>query len=603
MSNVYFTVSAIFFNVLLMILFYSKKRIKIEENIFYSGMILASFFGLVLDFISFELAKLNVSTSSIAYIAITKSMYSFILLWMAFITLYFMTTGRRYRNENQKWMPPVLLAMCITNIIVLLLPITIDNSGPMPIPSGIGINAIYMLASFYIFLMIISLLINIKIMKGHEYIPLYLIVILFITGLLVQKYYNIIVINSIINFITFVMYFTIENPDVKMVEQIELAKVHAETANQAKSDFLSSMSHEIRTPLNAIVGFSENLKELNLPSEAKEDVDDIVSASQTLLETVNGILDISKIEANKIEIIDSAYDFHKVFNDIVALSKARLGNDKPVEFRYKLDDNVPRYLYGDYARVKQVIINFLTNAIKYTQEGYIDFNVSCLINQDICRLIIKVEDSGMGIKKESIDKLFSKFERLENEKSSIEGTGLGLAITKKLVELMHGKINVQSIYGKGSQFVVTLDQKIVDERNIIVKETNNDVKIKNDISSKKVLIVDDNKLNLKVAVRLLKEYNLAVEEANSGIECIELIKKGNTYDLILMDDMMPNKNGKETFKELKTIPSFNIPVIMLTANAIEGMREDYIKEGFNDYLAKPIEREELNRIIKEYLDK
>ena len=385
-----------------------------------------------------------------------------------------------------------------------------------------------------------------------------------------------------------------------MLEQVELAKEQAERANKAKTDFLSSMSHEIRTPLNAIVGFSQSLKTEELSQSAMEEVNDIIEASETLLDTVNGILDISKIEANKIEIIDSVYNFDKVFDELVALSKARLGEDKPIEFRYSKAEDTPKYLYGDYARVKQVILNFLTNAIKYTKEGYIDFKVKNIQNNGICRLIITVEDSGIGIKKESINKLFDKFERLDNENSTIEGTGLGLAITKKLVELMHGKIVVQSIYGKGSQFMVIIDQKLVAEKDIPKEEVTQDNTTK-DYSNKKILVVDDNKLNLKVAARLLKAYNVEIEEVESGFECLDLIGGGNTYDLILMDDMMPKKSGKETFKELKADPSFNIPVVILTANAISGMKEQYLAEGFNDYLAKPIEKPELDRVIRKYL--
>ena len=357
------------------------------------------------------------------------------------------------------------------------------------------------------------------------------------------------------------------------------------------------MSHEIRTPLNAIVGFSNGLIENdNLDSRSKEDVNNIIMASGSLLELVNGILDISKIEAGKLEIIDTNYDFHKVFNELVLLTKARLG-EKPLEFRYSYDESTPKYLYGDASRVKQVILNLLTNSVKYTNSGFIEFKVRSVIKEDVVRLIISVEDSGIGIKKENIDKLFNKFERLGVEKdTTVEGTGLGLAITKRLVEMMGGKIVVQSVYGKGSIFTISLDQKIVTGRELEKLKGQENVKIADtkvsDFNNKKVLVVDDNNLNLKVAQRLLSQYKCETVCVSSGYECIDKIACGEKYDLILLDDMMPKLSGSETLVKLKEMPSFNMPVVALTANAISGMKEEYLKKGFDDYLSKPIEKEE-----------
>ena len=393
---------------------------------------------------------------------------------------------------------------------------------------------------------------------------------------------GLLVMTSMETFITFLMYFTIENPDMKLIKELNVAKDRADKANQAKTEFLSSMSHEIRTPLNAIVGFSQALKEEELPKEALEEVDDIIMASNSLLEIINGILDISKIESGKIEIVNKEYRFKEIFDELVILSKGRLG-DKALEFKYSYDDSIPAILYGDYTRVKQVILNILTNAIKYTKEGYIDFKVSSVIKDDICRIIVSVEDSGIGIKQENISKLFSKFERFDLDKNiTIEGTGLGLAITKKLVELMGGRIVVQSVY--------EIEEDIKEEKEI-------------DVSGKRVLIVDDNKINLKVASRLLQNYKVITEEVDSGFSCIDKINAGENYDIILMDDMMPKMSGVETLKKLKEIDGFNVPVIALTANAIAGMREKYISEGFTDYLAKPINKVELNNIISKYLNK
>ena len=405
-------------------------------------------------------------------------------------------------------------------------------------------------------------------------------------------------------FCTTLMYFTIENPDVQMIEQLEILKDQADKANNAKSEFLSNMSHEIRTPLNAIVGFSESLKDDDLTEVQREKVDDIIMASNSLLEIVNGILDISKIEANKLEIVDKEYDIKSVLDELVALTKARMG-DSPLDLRVSIDPTIPRVLYGDNVRLKQIVLNLLTNAIKYTKEGYVSFNVSQVTKDNICRLIFVVEDSGIGIKEEALPRLFSKFDRLNVEKSlTIEGTGLGLAITKKLVELMKGRIVVQSVYGKGSKFTVAIDQRIIAVTPPQVKETSVSESKAIDVRGTKVLIIDDNELNIKVASTLMKKYGLDIDSCTSGAEAlVKLIEHEEKFDIVFLDDMMPRMSGREVMERLKKEPSYQTPTIALTANAIEGMREEYLNCGFDDYLSKPIERNELERVLKTYSNK
>ena len=442
-----------------------------------------------------------------------------------------------------------------------------------------------------------------KNIKPKKLIPIFAFIFLMIITAVVQKINPAVTLLLLSNsIVTTLVYFTIENPDLKMIQELNIAKEQAEKANHAKTDFLSSMSHEIRTHLNAIVGFSQALSEEDIPENAKEEVKDILMASENLLELVNGILDISKIEANKLEIINTEYSIQKLLDDLVTLTRARLG-EKPLDFRVNFDSSLPKVLYGDHTRLKQVILNLLTNSVKYTKKGYILFSVASIQKDGICRLIISVEDSGIGIKPEKIDKLFTKFERFDIEKNiTIEGTGLGLAITKKLVGLMHGKIIVQSVYGKGSRFTVAIDQKIVENQTTVI-ETENIKPETIDITGMRILVVDDNKVNLKVAERLLKNYHAEVISVMSGAECIELLEKENSIDLILMDDMMPKMSGVETLKRLKENKEFHIPVVALTANAISGMREKYLEDGFQDYLSKPIERKELDRVIQKYSKK
>lgn len=610
MNSLSFQILSLFYVGLILFVYFSKKKLDTLENRIYVSLLIINFINQIVDMISVYLGIKEPTLPITNFF--TKFYLVILLLWVFCFTYYiFVISSKKnmgntviWKNKNMGYFKKVFFyflgTFSIVGILIFLFPLHVWSDGKSMYTYGPSAITSYATTFICLIIWTICLWTNAKSLKDKKYLPVFSFVILAGTSAVIQGLFpQILLVTSAASFITVLTYFTIENPDIKMIEQLNIARDQADKANNAKSEFLSNMSHEIRTPLNAIVGFSQALKEENLPEEAIEEVEDIISASSSLLEIVNGILDISKIEAGKLEIVSTEYSFKKVYNELVSLTKARIG-DKQIEFRTHYDELVPPVLYGDHTRVKQVVLNLLTNAAKYTKEGYIELKVSTVIKNDICRLIISVEDSGIGIKNENISQLFSKFERFDLEKNiTIEGTGLGLAITKKLMDLMKGKIVVQSVYGKGSKFTLAIDQKIVpkDALEEIVVESVDSTSFQN----KKILVVDDNKLNLKVATRLLTPLGINVEEVDSGFACIEKIKEGNKYDLILLDDMMPKMSGIETLSYLKGIENFKIPCIALTANAISGMREKYINAGFDDYLSKPIDKNELNNVLSKFL--
>ncbi len=392
----------------------------------------------------------------------------------------------------------------------------------------------------------------------------------------------------------------------RQYDQIREAKEEAEYANKAKSRFLANMSHEIRTPINAVLGMDEMILRESNEKEIREYAADIYSAGNTLLALINDILDSSKIESGKMELVLVEYELKELIRNLVNMIKRR-AQEKDLVLNTEVDENLPSVLYGDDVRIRQVVTNILTNAVKYTHEGSVTLRISGVSENDRLTLRIEVEDTGIGIKEEDIPKLFEAYQRIEEGRNrNIEGTGLGMSITVQLLKMMGSELKVESTYGKGSRFWFELEQKIIERKpmgNIERGAADDESRFRGSFTAPdaKVLVVDDNALNLRVFRSLIKHTGMQISEASSGAESLKLAEEKH-YDLVFLDHMMPDMDGIETLHHMRKIEGYDkVPIYMLSANALSGVKEQYLEEGFDGYLAKPIVSEKLEQAIRENL--
>jgi signal transduction histidine kinase len=406
--------------------------------------------------------------------------------------------------------------------------------------------------------------------------------------------------------------------DVTLLEQT--AKQEAEAVSQAKSAFLANMSHEMRTPMNVVVGLTDlMLEEDNVPNDIKEQKIKISTAGTTLMGLINDVLDISKVEAGKMDLLPEQYDVPSLLNDIITLNIIRIG-EKPITFRLDIDKDLPCTLFGDDLRVKQILNNLLSNAFKYTKEGYVTLGVTCMREDSDMWVTFSVSDTGIGIRNEDQVKLFTDYYQVDTRANrKIEGTGLGLSITKKFVELMDGEISAESEYGKGTTFRVRIRQGFVTDKPI-GKETVENLRnfrysdkkkqvqeriVRPDLSYARVLVVDDFPVNLDVASGMLRKYKMQVDCADSGYAAVDLIAAGEPlYDAVFMDHMMPGMDGTEATEKIRALGTEyakNIPVIALTANVVAGNEQMFINNGFNAFLPKPFNVMLLDSVIQRWV--
>ncbi len=595
--------------VFIMLLYFSVKRIKTGSHKVYSALLFISFFYLIFDWITvYTVNHMDDVPSVFNHVMHRCFLISLVTcIYLIYHYVLLMIFGERPLHRASS----VFLVVTVLASGILPLYYRVTDRGNYSY--GPAAYVTYVGVAVYTVMMCFSLFLHYREMEKKK-CRIIVVTILFQVGISVyQALVPLSLVSCLgITLVNIGFFLTVESPDIHLIEQLKEEKKLADSANRAKSTFLANMSHEIRTPLHAITGMSEMILRESSDKEILSYAGDIHSASNALLGIVNDILDFSKIESGRMEIVPVSYQLSSLVYDVYLLIGKR-AEDKGLTFSIEVDEKLPSGLCGDDIRLKQILINLLTNAVKYTKKGSVTLQITGEVKNDTCNLHFQVKDTGIGIRDEDKEKLFTEFARLEEKRNrSIEGTGLGINITQQLLMLMNSTLCVESIYGQGSVFSFTLEQKIHNWQEVgdLGKRLHAD--IGNEIHEAgfrapdvKVLVTDDIELNRKVFRCLLKQTGIQVAEAGSGAEC--LAKSGKEqYDLIFMDNMMPDMDGIETLHKLKADPDGKnriTPVIMLTANAIAGAKEEYERAGFDGYLSKPIDPKKMETIIRKFIDK
>ncbi len=590
-------------------IYFSTKRQKSLQHFLFTSLIIFSTTNVVSE-ICKVYTVVNIETIPVQIVNLSHIVFMESILISVFISFIYVCYMIK-PIPDKKGLRLLILILIVTMVLIAVTPIHYKTENVVINYSyGTSVSIAYLSVAFFLLLTVISVVMKYKEIHYKKRKPIIIALIFESVSYLGQFFIEGSLTTSIgTTLLVLSFYLTLESPDIQLIKQLSDEKERADHANKVKTEFLRNMSHEIRTPINTIVGMNEMIIRESNQKEIIEFAQDIKNSSKLLLSIINDILDFSKIESGKTELVCVEYNLRNLLHDEYVMFSAKVKN-KGLTLNFDIAPEIPCHLKGDDMRIKQILTNIINNAVKYTQQGEITVNVKLVsLEGEIAKLFFSVKDTGAGIKEEDIANLFEVFKRIDEEKNrNIEGTGLGLNIVINLLKLMGSTLNVESEYGKGSEFFFYLDQPVVSDEKIgnfseFNKNTDTSDIVISSLTAKNVtiLVVDDNLMNLKVIRSYLNKTGIVLHEADSGMKCCELVKE-NKYDLILMDHMMPEMDGVETFKRLKEMEnnlSIDTPVVMLTATAVSGMKEYFIKEGFSDYITKPVNSETLlNTIAK-----
>lgn len=603
-NGIFFSIISLFYCVLITFIYFLKKRIASKENKIYGMLLITTLVGLLIEvFPSTYAIKVLLTQHYNLSILILKLILVYFIIWISIFTYYVSLISMKNDGKGceiflQKEQIILKVLSVISILLIYILPLDAVNNHGAACTYGAAADFVYLYSIILIIYWIILLFKNIKNILNKKYYPIFTFIILGIMVMIVQyKYPELTLMISMQAFVICLMYFTIENPDIQMLRELHRAKENVENSNNEKSTFLFNITQQLREPLREISRLSKDALMENDSEIIKNNLTEIKYSAKNALSLVNSVLDISELENRKISITAHKYQPINLFNSLVRATKLQI-KEKPIELRFNYDQSIPEYLNGDSLRLKQIIGTLLENAVTHTNSGFIEISVHSVIKYDVCRLIIAVEDSGKGIKVEQLDHLFDK-SKIEVPKE-LDDSQKNLVFIKILVDLIGGTITVNSEVGKGSKFVVVIDQKITskqeNELSKAIKQYENIY-----VNQDHVLVVtSDEKIEKKLST-LFKKFHVDYNIVKNGQECLEKIRSKESYQLILMDETLPKLSSVHTFDKLRSIDGFDIPVVLMTKHKDIETKDTYINIGFHDTISTPITKDEMKQVLDKYI--
>ena len=591
MESFYFTVFGLIFCVLLMVIYFPKKKVNSLENKIYGVIIIVTLLSCLTETYSFILVQKGVSSYDMSYLLSLKLLFSGFLAWIYFFTIYIyiVSVNNKKSEESLKQFikNSILLYFLIVAIDVFFLKITVNQVGGMLLPSGSAVNFLYLCGAICIFSMLFIFFKNIKAMKNKKFVPLYLLIVMFGVVVAVQKIFpELLTINAAFVFITFVMYFTIENPDLKIIEELNKNRLLINQIMEEKSNFLFLASNQIKKPIKDIQELSDQTINLNSLEDIKTHVKEISNLSHNLSVLTDNVMDISSLSMTNIKVVNDKYCFPNFIQKIKLMEEKKV--PKNVEFLVNMSETVPKYVYGDSKLLEQVLVSLIENAISYTKEGFIELRISVIVKYDMCRFVITIADSGIGMSIDKVNELLLVDEEMSDEElERLETKNININVIKKVVSKLGGYFTLKSDLERGTEVKVVLDQRIEPEF----------VNVNNYVKKEKVLVASKDIEFLKSITKLIEKKGYGVETSIYANDVIDRIRLHEEYDIIFLDDKLDIR-ALETLKILKDKFKLNIPVVIMLDKDMEMIKEHFKEDGFSDYLLKDNISIEINRILK-----